>query len=239
MLGLQSGTTPPLVSTGLRLAFDEQSQSHVHAEQPICPVSASLSVDLLAQINQQKDEYEEFLVAQKEQLRRALAERWQRHYRSLLAAAEESAGRRLHDKKAEIESASRRCAELESQLVRLRTESMAWQSKAMAEQATAVSLHAQLQQASAAAASAKGQAIEECCEESPVEDGESAYVDPFRTPGMPERPCLSCRRNPASFVLLPCRHLCLCFACESASAAGERCPACGCFRKGSLQVSLC
>ncbi|XP_010933546.1 E3 ubiquitin-protein ligase BOI isoform X2 [Elaeis guineensis] len=235
--------TPPLVSTGLRLAFEDQQQQHQEQNQnqynlllsSSSPFSSFLSEELAAEINRQKDEIEQFLHAQGEQLRRALAERRQRHYRALLGAAESSAARRLREKEAELERAARRRAELEDRLARLRTESMAWQAKAMAEQAAAATLHAQLQQAAAAAAAAPPQGKAECGGESPAEDAESAHVDPDRVE--PERACRACRYRPVSVVLLPCRHLCLCSACDAA-AASDACPVCRCPRTGSVQVFL-
>ncbi|KAG1362092.1 E3 ubiquitin-protein ligase BOI [Cocos nucifera] len=235
--------TPPLVSTGLRLAFEDQQQQHQEQNQnqynlllssssSSSPFSSFLSEELAAEINQQKDEIEQFLHAQGEQLRRALAERRQRHYRALLGAMEESAARRLREKEAELERAARRRAELEDRLARLRTESMAWQAKAMAEQAAAASLHAQLQQAAAAAAAAPPQGKAECDGELPAEDAESAHVDPDRVE--PERACRACRCRPVSVVLLPCRHLCLCSACDAATS--DACPVCRCPRTGSVQV---
>lgn len=229
---ISSQAAPPtLVSTGLRLALDEQNQ----IQQPDSIISAFVSDELAAQINQQKDEMEQFLLAQREQLRRALIDRWHCQYRALLAVAEKSVNKRLREKEAEVELASRRAAELEDRLNRLQSESMAWQSKAMAEQAMAASLHAQLQRAAAAAEATAG---EDRYGESPAEDAESAHVDPERTEA-PCRACLACLRRPASVVLIPCRHLCLCPACDFAGAgAGESCPICGAVRSGSVHVFL-
>lgn len=235
---------PPIVSTGLRLAFDDQQQQHQNqnrsnlflssSSSSSSPFSYILSEELATQINQQKEEMEQFLHAQGEQLRRTLAERRQRHYRALLGAAESSAARRLREKEAEVERAARRSAELEDRLARLRAESMAWQAKAMAEQTTAASLHAQLQEAAAAAAALPQGKVDEFGGESPAEDAESAHVDPDRVE--PVRACRACLCRPVSVVLFPCRHLCLCSACDA--AAGDACPVCRCLRTGSVQVFL-
>ncbi|XP_072986647.1 BOI-related E3 ubiquitin-protein ligase 1-like [Typha latifolia] len=219
-----------LVSTGLRLAFEDQqhNQSRIQSN-PI------LSDELAALINQQKEEIDRFLHAQTEQLRRAVAERRRSHYRTLLRAAEDAAARRIKEKEAELDRAARRRAELEDRIGRLRTESATWQAKAMAQQAQAAALHVQLQQAAAAT---PGKAAEECGGESdPAEDAESAHVDPGRVE--PDRACRACRVRPVSVVLLPCRHLCLCETCELTNAVnGEACPICRCVRTGSVQVFL-
>ncbi|KAG0473069.1 hypothetical protein HPP92_014926 [Vanilla planifolia] len=224
-----SSQTPPVVSTGLCLALDEKNES----QQP-GSLSTFFSESLGAQINQQNDEIEQFLLVQGEHLRRSLVEWRLRHFRTLVIAAEEYTSKKLRQKEEEIQLAARRSAELEERLDCLRKESMALQVKAIAEQSTAAKLHAKLQQVTAAAAAVPSS--EDRCGESPAEDAESAYVDPERTPPS-ERACRSCHRHPATVVLIPCRHLCLCTACDTASA-GDGCPVCGFARSGSLHVFL-
>ncbi|KAL0905036.1 hypothetical protein M5K25_027208 [Dendrobium thyrsiflorum] len=232
MVGLPQlqSPTPSLVSTGLQLTFTDHNQSQNQREQ-LASILSSYSKDLATEINQQKNEIEQFLITQGEQLRREMAAKRKNHYRILLATVEKSLGNKLREKEAEVAVAARRAAELQDRLNRLRTESMAWQAKAMAEQSAAASLQAQLQQAAAIAAPAG----EECYGESPAEDAGSAFVDPDR-PNKLNRPCWSCNTRPASVVLLPCRHLCICPACDCAGAANDGCPACGCSQSGSLEV---
>ncbi|GJN21883.1 hypothetical protein PR202_gb09405 [Eleusine coracana subsp. coracana] len=243
-----------LVSTGLRLAFDEQQQHQLQFQQESSkqmmnnnalrysssPSSlfASVSDELAAQVKQNDEEIDRFIREQGEQLRRAMADRLRRHNRAILLKADQSAARRLHEKAAEAEREARRCTELEERLVRLRGEAAAWQAKALSEQAAAVTLHAQLQQAAAAAAAreevAGGEAESSC----------SAHVDPRRAAGCStsDRACLGCRLRPASVVLLPCRHLSLCgecFAAGDAADAGMACPVCLCVRTGSVEAILC
>ncbi|XP_074583614.1 BOI-related E3 ubiquitin-protein ligase 1-like [Curcuma longa] len=214
-----------VVSTGLRLSSTS-----------IPPI---LSEELAVQIKRENDEIEHFINAQSEQLRRTLAQRQRRKYCSLVSAAKDSIARRLRQKEAELEQAARRSAELEDRLAHLRTESMAWQAKAMANQAKAASLHAQLQQATSAVAATPVQAAEEAGRwgSTPsAEDAESAFVDPDRVD--PERACRLCGRREAAVVLLPCRHLCLCEACDSGQTPVESCPVCRCVGTGSVRVFL-
>ncbi|KAL0913800.1 hypothetical protein M5K25_017289 [Dendrobium thyrsiflorum] len=227
--------TPSLVSTGLHLALVDQQNNQIKREQPDYLTSAYFSEELAARINKEKNEIDQYLIAQGEQLRRALAERHQRYYRTLL----ESAGKKLLEKDAEIERAGRCISELQDRLTRIQTESMEWKVKAMTDQATAASLHAQLQKAAveAAAAAAAAPFANENCGESPAEDAESAHVDPNRIEKL-ERPCRACFLRPAMVVLLPCCHLSLCVSCDFVSTVGDACPACGIFRTGSLQVSF-
>ncbi|KAG1359392.1 BOI-related E3 ubiquitin-protein ligase 1 [Cocos nucifera] len=224
---------PPLVSTGLRVAFEDQHQ-YQNLNPCNCLLSSPLfspvlSDDVAPQLNEHQQEFDRFLRAQEAQLRRTLAEKRRRHCAALLCAAEAAVARTLREKEAEVDRAVRRGAELEGRLARLKAESLAWQTKAMANQAAAAALQAQLQKAQAAAADER----ETECRDSPAQDAESAHVDPSPSA------CRSCREAPASVVVLPCRHLCLCPDCDSSTAGGgvaQSCPVCQCATTGSLHV---
>jgi E3 ubiquitin-protein ligase BOI-like protein len=145
----------------------------------------------------------------------------------------------VREKEVEASMAARRGDELDERLARLRAEAAAWQAKAMSDQSTAAALHAQLQQAAAAAQARSGKATEQD-DNVAADDAESGFIDTDRVvevvaPPL-DRPCRACRLRPASTVLLPCRHLCVCEACEPAVSASAACPVCRCPVTGTVQV---
>ncbi|XP_059307337.1 BOI-related E3 ubiquitin-protein ligase 1-like [Lycium ferocissimum] len=231
-----------VVSTGLQLAFNDQShqqQQHLQHQQQkhsVSPQSSQSSIlfsrltdDYFAfHIKQQQIEIEHFLQVQGEQLRRTLEEKRKRHYHALIGAAEESTARRLREKEIEVEKAAMRNAELEVRESQLTAEARAWQVKAREQEVTIATLQVQLQQAminGSNSGSYHGS-----------EDAESAYVDPDRVVELNGPGCKACRKQLASVVLLPCRHLCLCIECD---AVAQTCPLCRSIRSSSVEVFLC
>ncbi|XWS49196.1 hypothetical protein CRYUN_Cryun13aG0143200 [Craigia yunnanensis] len=251
---------PNVVSTGLRLSFGDQQQNlqqnqnqsyqqqqqhHPQQQNLVSNSSAFLSIvsdDLVTQIKRQREELDHFLQAQGEELRRTLAEKRRRHYRALLGAAEESVTRRLREKEAEVEKATRRNAELEARAAQLSVEAQVWQAKARAQEATAASLQVQLQRAIMSGGAAMTQDNRRGEEgqkyaggvEGQAEDAESAYVDPERVAASGPV-CKSCRTHVAAVVLFPCRHLCLCTECDRVAQA---CPLCLIVRNSSVEIFL-
>lgn len=230
-----------VVSTGLRLSFGDQQQQQqrlqLHQQQQHGCHSSFLSEDFASQIKQQRDEIDQFLHAQGEQLRRTLAEKRQSHYRELLRAAEEAVARRLREKEVEVEKATRRNAELEARAAQLSAETHAWQAKARAQEAEATSLQAQLQQTMmAAGGSHGGAAMSGAVEGGQAEDAESAYIDPDRVVVAAARAkCKGCGKRVASVVVLPCRHLCMCAECDAHFRA---CPVCLTLKNSTVEVYL-
>ncbi|CAM8995521.1 unnamed protein product [Rhodiola kirilowii] len=225
-----------LVSTGLKLSFSDHHQRQQMNQNHDLNHSSFLSDHINHQMKQQQDEIDRLLHLQGEQLRQALSEKRQRQYRVVIRAAEESFLRRLREKQAEVEKAVRHNAELEARAVQLSMEAQAWQAKARVQEAAATSLQAQLQQAIINGGRRVGG---DGVEEGQADDAESVYIDPDRV--VAEEPdnfgpvCKACRRRPASVVLLPCRHLCVCAACDGAVAA---CPYCFTMKNSSVEVFL-
>uniref|UniRef100_A0A0D9XMK9 RING-type domain-containing protein n=1 Tax=Leersia perrieri TaxID=77586 RepID=A0A0D9XMK9_9ORYZ len=231
---------PPAM--GLRLDFDDGCSEHVSTT--TSAASSLISDELVTQFDTYKNETANLLQDHTERLRRAVGESRRRHYRAMVAAAAAAAARRMREAEGEATAAARRGAELEERVVRLRAEAAAWQAKALADQSTAAALHAQLQQAQARGKSAAAEEDGNFAGAGDADDAESVFVDPDRVeeitpPPATARPCRNCRRRAASVVLLPCRHLCMCEACEPAvSAAGAACPACRGAVTGTVQVFL-
>ncbi|KAE8731956.1 hypothetical protein F3Y22_tig00002338pilonHSYRG00215 [Hibiscus syriacus] len=234
-----------LVSTGLRLSSVDQQQSQNHSDpqqqQQLSLISnfstlfSIVSDNLGSQIKRQREELDQFLLAQGEELRRALAEKRQRHYRALLGAAEESVARRLREKEAEVEKVKRRNTELEAHAAQISLEAQVWQAKARAQEASAVSLEAQLQQAIMSRGAVVVHDSRRRDEGLNCTGGvEGTAEDPDRV--VPSgSACKACRICVASVVLLPCRHLCLCIECDRVAQA---CPLCLTVRKSSVEVFL-
>lgn len=221
--------TPPrntVVSTGLRLSFGDHLQNQ-----------SLLTQDFAAQMKQQRDEIDQFLQAQGDQLRRTLAEKRQRHYHALLATAEEAVAKKIREKEAEVEKAVRRNAELQARAAHFSAEAQVWQARARAQEATAATLQAQLQNAIMRQGCAQNHDGTLTCASGEVaaDDAESAYIDPERVEVMRGPSCKACQKRVASVVLLPCRHLSLCNECDGVV---QSCPLCLSFRSSSVEVFL-
>ncbi|KAF8027268.1 hypothetical protein BT93_E0240 [Corymbia citriodora subsp. variegata] len=234
------------VSIGLRLSpcdLQNQRLSHRSAtpspspSPSPSPPSSLFSSDFASLIKQQREEIDQFLQAQGEQLRRTLAEKRRRQYRALLVAAEESVARRLREKDVEAEKAARRNAELAARAAQLGAEARAWEAKARAQEAAAASLQAHLEQAQAMMSGRDRRSENaggEAGPEAQAEDAESVYADPDRVAG-PGPGCRACGERVATVVLLPCRHFCVCAECDRVVGA---CPVCFCMRGSSVEVFL-
>ncbi|KAL5717331.1 RING-type E3 ubiquitin transferase [Ranunculus cassubicifolius] len=182
---------------------------------------------------QHRDEIDQFLQLQGDQLRRTLAERRQTHYHALLTAISESqTTKRLREKEGEMQKALRRNAELEQRAAQLRVEAQVWQNKARKHESIAAALQVQLQQAMMSLGAQNNNREEEC---SGAEDAESAHVDPEREKESDRPSCKACRKSVACVVLLPCRHLCVCTKCNSEV---DTCPVCFAYRSASVEVYL-
>ncbi|KAH9534236.1 hypothetical protein CY35_18G097200 [Sphagnum magellanicum] len=238
------------VSTGLHLAFEDERINSTTSASTSERADASRSVlfavgeDLNTQLQQQREEIEQFFKMQGEQARQLLEEKRQRHLQSLIAAIEEGVSRRLQEKDLEVEKMKRQNSELAEHVKQVSLEAHHWQSKARTYEAMATALRTNLQQAQQAVAFSREQS-KEGCGDSEADDAASSHhgdMDDAHARTFKEnrelreqRTCRVCRCNDVSILLLPCRHLCLCKECESRLDA---CPLCRSLKNASVQVYM-
>ncbi|OAY85907.1 putative BOI-related E3 ubiquitin-protein ligase 3 [Ananas comosus] len=211
---------------------------------------------LLSHLCHHNAEIDALVRLQNERLRSGLEEARKRHCGALLAAAERGAARRLREKEVELEAARRRNAELEEKVRQLAAESQIWFNVARNNEALASSLRASLdhlllqqqQQQQHHTSSPlllpegfgdSSPAIDDaqsCCFAAKPHDDDNDDDDEevgIRSERARVCCCRACGDAEACVLLLPCRHLCLCRACESKSDA---CPLCHVPKNASLQI---
>ncbi|XP_028093052.1 probable BOI-related E3 ubiquitin-protein ligase 2 [Camellia sinensis] len=202
---------------------------------PFLSFTSMLTEDRTAQIVEQSDQIDEIIKTHADQLRRTLADKWQRHYSTLIYAAEERASKRLKERELECELAVRRNAELEQRAAQYSEEAHVWQAKARKLEETAASLRAALRQ-QANVHGGGGGSRQGCtgCGGGVAEDAESSYVDPDRVEPV-SMACKACGKRVATVMMWPCRHVCVCRRCE---AVTKVCPVCLSLKTASLEVFL-
>ncbi|KAK6924842.1 hypothetical protein RJ641_009168, partial [Dillenia turbinata] len=235
---------PNQVSTGLRLSYeeDEHNSSVTTASESmsaVLPVIFSLGDNLKTEIDQQKEEFDQYVRVQEQNLLKGVRELRQRHTVSFLSALEKGVGRKLREKELEIENMNRKNKELVDRIKQVAMEAQSWHYRAKCNESVVNVLKNNLKQVMQQGA-VQGK---EGCGDSEVDDAASytnqnvlAFVSGSGNaiPAM-QMTCRACRSKEVSVLLLPCRHLCLCKDCEGFI---DICPICRVTKTASVQVYM-
>lgn len=241
------------VSTGLRLSYDddERNSSVTSASASMAAPSFMLSLceNIGSELERQKEEFDQFIKIQEEQLARGIRNMNQRHIASTLGAIEKGLSSKLLEKDIEIENMNRRSKELMERIKQVAMEAQNWHCRAKYNESVVNVLKKNLQQAISQGAEQQGK---EGFGDSELDDTAS-YVDPnnylqlaaggtskpythSNYNGSSERTtCRACKSKEVSMLLMPCRHLCLCKDCD---VFINVCPVCQLLKTSSFQVFL-
>ncbi|KAM7251249.1 hypothetical protein ACFE04_023132 [Oxalis oulophora] len=236
---------PNAVSTGLRLSYDddERNSSVTSASGNMAaPPSIFLSLgdSIRTQLDRQKEEFDQYIKIQEEQLTKGVRDLRQRHMSSFLATIETGVNKKLQEKDIEIDNMNRKNKELAERIKQVTVEAQSWHNRAKYNESIVNLLKTNLQQAIS-----QGGALDQGKEgfgDSEVDDATS-YVDPHNflsssarvKSSKKDRPatCRSCNVKDVSMLWMPCRHLCLCEECDMFI---NSCPVCQSVKTASVQV---
>ncbi|KAL2253612.1 UNVERIFIED_CONTAM: hypothetical protein Sindi_0155900, partial [Sesamum indicum] len=140
------------VSTGLRLSYDEDERnssitSASGSLKDASSVFSSLSNDTRRELDQQKQELDQFIKSQEETMMKGVRDIRQRHMASLLTALEKGVVRKLHEKDLELQTVTRKNKELVESVKQVTNEAQNWCYMAKCNESVINILKTNLQQA--------------------------------------------------------------------------------------------
>lgn len=237
------------VSTGLKLSYDDdEHNSSVTSSGSMTAAPSiilSLGDSIGAELDRQKEEFDQYIKIQEEHLVKGVKNMRQRHMTSFLAPIEKVVRKKLREKDLELENMNRKNRELVERIKQAAVEAQNWHYKAKYNESVVNLLKNNLQHAISQGADQGKEGFGD----SEVDDAAS-YIDPHNMaiPGGPGRAnsqhkeglkeqmiCRACKSKEVSILLIPCRHLCICKECEGLISV---CPVCQSMKTTGVQVYL-
>ncbi|KAI8014260.1 putative BOI-related E3 ubiquitin-protein ligase 3 [Camellia lanceoleosa] len=223
------------VSTGLGLSLDNGCL----ASSGDSSFLGVMGDEIDRELQRQDAEIDRLLKIQVDRLRQEVVEKVQANQLQTISYVEEKVLQTLREKEAEVENINKKNMELELRMEQLAVEAGAWQQRAKYNESMINTLKFNLQQVYAQSKDSK-----EGCGDSEVDDTASccngrAIDFHLLCKQNNERKglmtCKVCRVNEVCMLLLPCKHLCLCKACESKLSL---CPLCQSSKFMGLEVYM-
>ncbi|KAJ0254590.1 F83 protein [Hirschfeldia incana] len=238
-----------LVSTGLRLSYDddERNSSVTCANGNVTtPMFQSLGDDAIRlDFARQKEELDQFIKFQGDQLAKGVRDIKQRHVTSFVTALEKDMCKKLQEKDQEIKNMNKKNRELVEKIRQVGAEAQNWHYRAKYNESVVSALKVNLQQvmrshgnninASGVLADHHRHQVKEGFGDSEIDD-EAASYNYMNIPRMQNTTgmrCKSCKVKEVSVLLVPCRHLSLCKDCNVFTGV---CPVCQSLKTSSVQV---
>ncbi|CAH8355973.1 unnamed protein product [Eruca vesicaria subsp. sativa] len=234
-----------LVSTGLRLAYDDEERNSTVTSASgsivaASPFSQSLDDSLRIHLHRQKDELDQFLKIQAAQMSKGVREIKQRQIASFLNTIEQGVSKKLQEKDQEIEIMNKKNRELVDRIKQVTTEAQNWHHRAKYNESVVNALKNNLQQVMSHNNNknviAGADQFKEGFGDSEIDDAASSYIDPNKNKnkmGNQRMRCKMCNAKEVSVLLVPCRHLSLCKECDVFTGV---CPVCRSLKTSSVQV---
>uniref|UniRef100_A0A0E0F6C5 RING-type domain-containing protein n=1 Tax=Oryza meridionalis TaxID=40149 RepID=A0A0E0F6C5_9ORYZ len=205
--------------------------------------AAAVGDALVSELCAQSAEIDAVVRMECERMRAGLEQARKRQCQAVVRAASAAAARRLREKEAELDAARRRAADLEERLRQAAAESQAWCGLARSNEAVAAGLRATLDHLLRAAAAQPAEGFGDSDPLATADDAQSCFDtkaraaadDAATSPAASRWSCKSCGEGDATVLLLPCRHLCLCKACEPKLDA---CPVCLAAKNASVHIAI-
>ncbi|XP_057949083.1 probable BOI-related E3 ubiquitin-protein ligase 2 [Malania oleifera] len=237
------------VSTGLRLSYDDDERNSSVTSSGSMTAAPSIILSLGdsigTELDRQKEEFDQYIKVQQDNLAKGVREMKQRHMGSFLTAVEKGITKKLREKDVEIENMNHKNRELVERVKQVAMEAQNWHYRAKYNESVVNVLKNNLQQAISLGA----EQGKEGFGDSEVDDAAS-YIDPnyLSIPGglgksasrsyqglKEQMICRACKAKEASILLMPCRHLCLCKDCDGFVSV---CPVCQLMKTTSIPVYL-
>ncbi|KAL8142502.1 hypothetical protein V2J09_015534 [Rumex salicifolius] len=211
-------------------------------------ISMAFSDVVTRQFENQRVEIDKYINLQNERLKLALRELRKQQLTSFVRKLELRVAMVIRQKDEEISKARNRLMDLQEYMKRMEMENLGWRRIAGENEAMIANLNATIEQLREKAAIRLQQQknsnncdvedAESCCDVSFEEEGKTEEVAEETGERNSKRKkmmmvCKRCNYGDSSVLLLPCRHLCCCKACEAFLYA---CPVCNSAKEGSIDA---